>query len=158
MHKTKTSVQIKFGCAYSYFLLLTTTALLCYNLKLLPLELMAWTWRKKWKVLICVDKNTLCLKMVCALAVEIQTGSMSSWISMFSYLYFANYLKCIWVSQTNRKCHSFIFTRNYLSHQNALICYRLFPMGDMPEILHSLIAKGRAILWSSQEKDGFKVF
>lgn len=30
-------------------------------------------------------------------------------------------------------------------------------MGDMPEILHSLIAKGRAILWSSQEKDGFKV-
>ncbi|XP_074631725.1 uncharacterized protein LOC141890216 isoform X5 [Acropora palmata] len=94
--------------------------------------------------------------MVCALAVEIQTGSMSSWISMFSYLYFANYLKCSWVSQTNRKCHSFIFTRNYLSHQNVFICYRLFPMGDMPEILHSLIAKGRAILWSSQEKDGFK--
>ena len=30
-------------------------------------------------------------------------------------------------------------------------------MGDMPEILHSLIAKGRAILWSSQEREGYKV-
>ena len=30
-------------------------------------------------------------------------------------------------------------------------------MGDMPEILHSLIAKGRAILWSSQEKEGYRV-
>lgn len=30
-------------------------------------------------------------------------------------------------------------------------------MGDMPEILHSLIAKGRAILWSSQEKEGYQV-
>ena len=34
---------------------------------------------------------------------------------------------------------------------------RLFPMGDMPEILHTLIAKGRAILWSSQEKEGYRV-
>jgi len=32
----------------------------------------------------------------------------------------------------------------------------LFPMGDMPEILHTLIAKGRAILWSSQEKEGYR--
>jgi len=29
-------------------------------------------------------------------------------------------------------------------------------MGDMPEILHTLIAKGRAILWSSQEKEGYQ--
>ena len=38
-----------------------------------------------------------------------------------------------------------------------LMYFRLFPMGDMPEILHSLIAKGRAILWSSQEKEGYQV-
>lgn len=44
------------------------------------------------------------------------------------------------------------------SNRLYVILDKLFPMGDMPEILHSLIAKGRAILWSSQEKDGFKVF
>ncbi|XP_074631724.1 uncharacterized protein LOC141890216 isoform X4 [Acropora palmata] len=42
------------------------------------------------------------------------------------------------------------------SNRLYVILDKLFPMGDMPEILHSLIAKGRAILWSSQEKDGFK--
>ena len=41
-------------------------------------------------------------------------------------------------------------------HSFTGVC-RLFPMGDMPEILHTLIAKGRAILWSSQEKEGYKV-
>ena len=40
---------------------------------------------------------------------------------------------------------------------DVVSCFRLFPMGDMPEILHSLIAKGKAILWSSQEREGFKV-
>ncbi|XP_028517380.1 apical junction molecule isoform X2 [Exaiptasia diaphana] len=32
----------------------------------------------------------------------------------------------------------------------------LFPMGDMPDILVTLIAKGKAVLWSSQSKKGCK--
>lgn len=42
------------------------------------------------------------------------------------------------------------------SNRLYVILDKLFPMGDMPEILHSLIAKGRAILWSSQEKEGYQ--
>lgn len=42
------------------------------------------------------------------------------------------------------------------SNRLYVILDKLFPMGDMPEILHTLIAKGRAILWSSQEKEGYK--
>ena len=46
---------------------------------------------------------------------------------------------------------------NIQSHMVHIFLLRLFPMGDMPEILHTLIAKGRAILWSSQEKEGYRV-
>ncbi|XP_078351985.1 uncharacterized protein LOC144636668 isoform X2 [Oculina patagonica] len=42
------------------------------------------------------------------------------------------------------------------SNRLYVILDKLFPMGDMPEILHTLIAKGRAILWSSQEKEGYR--
>jgi len=42
------------------------------------------------------------------------------------------------------------------SNRLYVILDKLFPMGDMPEILHTLIAKGRAILWSSQEKEGYQ--
>lgn len=30
-------------------------------------------------------------------------------------------------------------------------------MGDMPEILYNLLAKGKAVLWSSQDKQACKV-
>ena len=30
-------------------------------------------------------------------------------------------------------------------------------MGDMPEILYNLLAKGKAVLWSSQDKQSCKV-
>jgi len=42
------------------------------------------------------------------------------------------------------------------SNRLYVILDKLFPMGDMPEILHTLMARGRAILWSSQEKEGYK--
>ncbi|XP_001632289.3 uncharacterized protein LOC5511910 [Nematostella vectensis] len=37
-----------------------------------------------------------------------------------------------------------------------VILDELFALGDMPEILHTLIAKGKAVLWSSQDKHGCK--
>jgi len=42
-------------------------------------------------------------------------------------------------------------------NDSCCVDIRLFPMGDMPEILVSLIAKGKAVLWSSQIKKGCKV-
>lgn len=44
-----------------------------------------------------------------------------------------------------------------MSHVINIVFARLFPMGDMPEMLVSLISKGKAVLWSSQSKKGCKV-